>query len=84
VHKDIIWLRIPVAVPADSDGEWILNIDYAVLNRMDVYVATDGQIRAPGDRQPAAGSGARAAAAAAASRRAANTYCCCGCTTSAR
>jgi hypothetical protein len=45
VHKDIIWLRIPVALPADSDGEWILNIDYAVLNRMDIYVATDGQIR---------------------------------------
>ncbi|SHM75761.1 Signal transduction histidine kinase [Duganella sacchari] len=45
VHKDIIWLRIPVALPAHSDGEWILNIDYAVLNRVDIYVATDGQIR---------------------------------------
>ncbi|MTV36525.1 hybrid sensor histidine kinase/response regulator [Duganella radicis] len=44
VHKDVVWLRIPVSVPADSDGDWILNIDYAVLNRVDVYVTTSGKI----------------------------------------
>ncbi|NVM78228.1 signal transduction histidine kinase/DNA-binding NarL/FixJ family response regulator/HPt (histidine-containing phosphotransfer) domain-containing protein [Duganella sp. SG902] len=44
VHKDVMWLRIPVAVPSNSDGEWILSIDYAVLNRIDVYVATDGKL----------------------------------------
>jgi signal transduction histidine kinase/CheY-like chemotaxis protein len=44
VHKDVVWLRIPVVLPAHSDGEWVLNIDYAVLNRIDVYVATGGNI----------------------------------------
>jgi signal transduction histidine kinase/CheY-like chemotaxis protein len=44
VHKDVMWLRIPVSVPAENDGEWILNIDYAVLNRVDVYIAHDGRI----------------------------------------
>ncbi|WP_432378010.1 response regulator [Duganella sp. P38] len=44
VHKDVVWLRIPVTLPAHADGEWILNIDYAVLNRIDIYVARDGRI----------------------------------------
>jgi signal transduction histidine kinase/CheY-like chemotaxis protein len=55
VHKDVIWLRIPVMPAAQSDGEWILNIDYAVLNRIDVYVATDGRItqhQVTGNLQP--------------------------------
>jgi signal transduction histidine kinase/CheY-like chemotaxis protein len=55
VHKDVMWLRIPVSVPAGSYGEWILSIDYAVLNRVDVYVATGGRItqhRVTGNLQP--------------------------------
>jgi len=44
VHKDVVWLRIPVTVPAYSDGQWVLSVDYAVINRIDVYVATDGAI----------------------------------------
>ncbi|NGZ87212.1 hybrid sensor histidine kinase/response regulator [Duganella aceris] len=55
VHKEVLWLRIPVTLPAQSDGEWVLNIDYAVLNRIDVYVATgDGitQHQVIGNLQP--------------------------------
>jgi CheY-like chemotaxis protein len=44
VHKDVVWLRVPLTLAANSDGEWVLNIDYAVLNRIDVYVATAGRI----------------------------------------
>jgi len=44
VQKDVVWLRIPVSLPAGSRGDWILNIDYAVLNRIDVYVASAGRI----------------------------------------
>jgi signal transduction histidine kinase/CheY-like chemotaxis protein len=44
VQKDVVWLRIPVSLPAGSRGDWILNIDYAVLNRIDVYVASAGHI----------------------------------------
>lgn len=44
VQKDVIWLRIPVTLSADSQKEWILGIDYAVLNRVDIYVARDDRI----------------------------------------
>ncbi|WP_280156319.1 diguanylate cyclase [Piscinibacter sp. XHJ-5] len=38
LNKAPVWLRIPLQVDARSDGEWILGIDYAVLNRVDVHV----------------------------------------------
>ena len=30
---EAVWVRIPVAVPAGSDGTWVLDIDYASLSR---------------------------------------------------
>ncbi|HEY0488414.1 MAG TPA: ATP-binding protein [Telluria sp.] len=57
VHKDVVWVRIPVAVAAGSSAEWILDIDYAVINRVDVFVATGGQLARSavlGNLQPAA------------------------------
>jgi two-component system sensor histidine kinase/response regulator len=59
VHKDVMWLKIPVKVPENSDGQWVLNIDYAVLNRVDVFVGAPGQLvrRAVlGNLQPASPS----------------------------
>jgi len=44
LQKDVLWLRVPVTTAAHGDGEWILNIDYAVLNRVDVFVVTGGAI----------------------------------------
>jgi len=44
VNKGVQWLRFPVAVAPDSDGQWVLNIDYSVLNRVDVYVASEGRL----------------------------------------
>ena len=42
VRAEPVWLRLPVAVSPDSDGHWVLDIDYPVLNRVDVYlVAAD-------------------------------------------
>jgi len=38
LRKDAVWLHIPLAVAAGSDGHWVLDINYAVLNRADVYV----------------------------------------------
>ncbi|SHH71485.1 hybrid sensor histidine kinase/response regulator [Massilia sp. CF038] len=43
VHREVVWLRIPVAVAAGGDGQWVLDIDYAVLNRVDVYLSQNGQ-----------------------------------------
>jgi diguanylate cyclase len=38
MRKEAVWLRVPLAVAAGSDGHWVMDIDYAVLNRVDVYV----------------------------------------------
>ena len=32
------WLRIPVAVPKDATNGWVLQIDYALLDELDVYL----------------------------------------------
>ncbi len=40
VHNDVVWLRIPVTVAPASDGHWVLDIDYAVLNRVDLFVTS--------------------------------------------
>ncbi|MYN03842.1 response regulator [Pseudoduganella sp. DS3] len=43
VHKDaVVWVRIPVAVPAEASGEWMLHIDYSQINRADIFAATGG------------------------------------------
>ncbi|MBL8516446.1 MAG: GGDEF domain-containing protein [Betaproteobacteria bacterium] len=34
-----LWFHVPLEVAADSDGRWVLEIDYALLNRIDVYLA---------------------------------------------
>ena len=44
LRKDVVWLRIPVTVSTQSDGLWALDINYAVLNRIDVYLTADEKI----------------------------------------
>jgi two-component system, sensor histidine kinase and response regulator len=65
----VVWVRIPVFVPADATGEWTLNIDYSQINRVDVFAATDGALHShtvTGNLQPvvAPGGGGRTPAAA--------------------
>ena len=44
-RRDAVWMRVPLAVSAASDGRWVFDVDYAVLNRMDVYViSAEGQV----------------------------------------
>lgn len=33
-----VWLQIPLQVPADGSGRWVLDIDYASLDRIDVFL----------------------------------------------
>ncbi len=42
-RNDALWFHLPVAVPADSDGRWVLEIDYALLNRVEVFIAHGGR-----------------------------------------
>jgi diguanylate cyclase len=52
LRKDVIWLRAPFMVEPQADAnaakesaaQWLLDIDYPVLNRIDVYVLADGKI----------------------------------------
>ena len=45
VSENAVWLRIPFIVSAADDGRWVLDIDYAVLNRVDVFVSGPGGVR---------------------------------------
>ena len=56
--KEPVWLRLPIAVAAQSEGKWILDIDYALLNRVDVYLAAAGKVQriaVLGNLQPLSG-----------------------------
>ncbi len=44
-RNEALWFHVPVAVAPDSDGVWIIEIDYALLNRIDVYLADRMQVR---------------------------------------
>lgn len=37
-RRDAVWLRMPLKATAQTDGRWLLDIEYAVLNRVDVYL----------------------------------------------
>jgi diguanylate cyclase len=42
-RDEALWFHVPLAVAADSDGRWVLEIDYALLNRIEVFIARAGR-----------------------------------------
>ncbi len=44
LRHQVMWLRIPLSVAATDHPDWLLNIDYALLHRIDVYFMRDGQL----------------------------------------
>lgn len=44
MRSDAVWLRIPLAVPSTSDGQWILDLNHADLNHIGVYLTTGGRV----------------------------------------
>ncbi|MEP7156736.1 MAG: adenylate/guanylate cyclase domain-containing protein [Betaproteobacteria bacterium] len=44
LRKKVVWLRVPLTVSSAGDGEWILDIDYTLLNHIDVYILTGGKV----------------------------------------
>jgi hypothetical protein len=38
-RSDAVWLRVPLQVPHTELGRWVLDIDYAALDRVDVWDA---------------------------------------------
>lgn len=54
-RDDALWFHVQVDVAADSDGRWVLEIDYALLNRIDVFVVRNGlpqKVATMGSLQP--------------------------------
>lgn len=46
MRHDAVWLRMVVAASHQAHDAWVLNFDYALLNRIDVYVVNDGEVSA--------------------------------------
>jgi diguanylate cyclase len=44
LRKDAVWLHIPFDVSAQSTGQWVMDIDYAVINRIDAYLVADDKV----------------------------------------
>jgi two-component system sensor histidine kinase/response regulator len=44
VRDEVVWLRVAFDVAVTSDGQWIMNIEYPLLNQVDMYVVDDGQL----------------------------------------
>jgi diguanylate cyclase len=44
VRKEAVWLRIPLVSPVASANQWIVNIDFAVLNEVDFFLTTGGKV----------------------------------------
>ncbi|QJR12373.1 hypothetical protein DSM104443_03459 [Usitatibacter rugosus] len=55
MDKQVVWLHVPVATSAAGQGTWILDFDYALLQRVDVYHVNDRRLVRQvmlGDLQP--------------------------------
>lgn len=42
LRKDAVWLHLPLQVAPGSDGHWLFDINYAVLNSAEVHVVREG------------------------------------------
>ncbi|HMW23184.1 MAG TPA: diguanylate cyclase [Burkholderiaceae bacterium] len=45
VHREAVWLHVPLRVPTSGDDRWIFDIDYPALDRIEVYVVADGRVQ---------------------------------------
>jgi diguanylate cyclase (GGDEF)-like protein len=43
MEKEVAWLRIPYVVATGGEGTWIFEVDYALLQRIDLWVLRDGK-----------------------------------------
>ena len=44
LRKEAIWLQIPFATSQNTNGLWVLDIDFSVINRADVYLVAEEKI----------------------------------------
>lgn len=65
MRQEAMWLHIPLSIDTNSNGEWVLDVDYPPLHRIDVTIrsgqdtvqrATLGHFQPPGERPMASRS----------------------------
>lgn len=44
VRAEPVWLRLPLELAASAPGRWVLDIDYAPLQRIDLVLASGGRV----------------------------------------
>jgi diguanylate cyclase len=44
MRQEAVWLHFPVSVAANGTGLWVLDVDYAPINHLDVYVVADNKV----------------------------------------
>ena len=44
VRAEPVWLRMPLELAASAPGRWVLDIDYAPLQRIDLVLASGGRV----------------------------------------
>jgi diguanylate cyclase len=55
MDKEVVWLRVPIAVSGGGEGTWILDLDYALLQHVDAFQVLNGKVvrhATLGDSQP--------------------------------
>jgi len=58
VRKEAVWLRVPLVSPVASGNEWIVDIDFAVLNEVDFFLVSADKVvqhTAQGNLRPFSG-----------------------------
>lgn len=44
LRQEAIWLQVPFATSQNTNGLWVLDIDFSVINRADVYLVAEEKI----------------------------------------
>jgi diguanylate cyclase len=44
LRHDAVWMMVPLSVDAKSDGQWVMELDYPPLNKLDVYLTQNGSV----------------------------------------
>jgi diguanylate cyclase (GGDEF)-like protein len=44
LRKDAVWLRVPLQAAGPAEARWVLDIDYPLLNRVDVVLLAGGRV----------------------------------------
>lgn len=44
MRSDAVWMHIPLSVTPDSNGIWVFDAEYPVINRLDIYLVSNNTV----------------------------------------